>query len=345
LDSGATISADSISDAFSTFTRSIADIVLERFDLNMLSKEQLNASCKDAAIAGWADIVNLLAKKGCDFELAWNDKESMTLPVANIIARLHYSEILSLKYLSADVVNNAVPNEELYKMLASYPEEMKALFHEKEFWRWTLFVKDEDRRNRYLQLYRAIYRAQRSTNNKTMRINIGNVEFAVSIIRQQVFNVKGGDKEKNVGLLIWPGKLKECPVTNSYEITFYTKGDPRVFVMPRQVSFEYCQEVPDNILESIGWPIEDTYIFLIICYYAFPASEKKDYTGRISQLKVKKFFCQEIIDEHVEPPLWYEKFLQEIYGIKLQRSRIRTRAARNPGSLLSQEDDNSMEAF
>jgi hypothetical protein len=95
----------------------------------------------------------------------------------------------------------------------------------------------------------------------------------------------------------------------------------------KEIAFEYCQEVLDKILESIDWPIEDTYIFLIICYYAFPASEQKDYAGRISQLKVKKFFFQEILDKHVEPSVWYEKFLQEIYGIKLQRSRIKTRAA------------------
>jgi hypothetical protein len=261
--------------------------------------------------------------------LAWNDKPSMTLPVATLIARLHCPVILPLKYLSVDVLSNSVPKEELDKILANFPEEMKALFHERDSWRWTLFVKNEDRRSRFLQLYQAIHRAQRSSDNKAMQINIGNIEFSVDTIRRQVHNFKGW-KEKIVGLKIWPGQLKEAPY-EAYEISIGDKSG-----QTRTNSAEQNQEVLDTILEKLGWPIEDTYIFLIICYYAFPAIGKEDYTGRISQLKAKKFFCQKIIDEHIDPPKWYKKFLQHIYGINVPQNRIRTR---NPGYVSFESDD------
>ena len=105
-------------------------------------------------------------------------------------------------------------------------------------------------------------------------------------------------------------------------------------------SAEQNQEVLDTILEKLGWPIEDEYIFLIMCYYAFPAIGKEDYAGRILQLKAKKFCCQKII-EHIDPPKWYERFLQQIYGIMVPQNSIRTR---NPG-YVSFESDDSMGLF
>lgn len=55
---------DSMKAAFDTKHRPVADIVLQRFDLDTLSNEQLSALCDPAVDATWIDILTLLANRG-----------------------------------------------------------------------------------------------------------------------------------------------------------------------------------------------------------------------------------------------------------------------------------------
>jgi hypothetical protein len=64
IESGAEATYDSMTAAFSTKNRAIADIVLQRFDLRTLSQQQLSLLCDNAVDAGWVDVINLLASKG-----------------------------------------------------------------------------------------------------------------------------------------------------------------------------------------------------------------------------------------------------------------------------------------
>lgn len=289
-------------------------------------------------MAGWTDLVTFAAKKGkyhegqeaeidslralgCELFLNWNEKDSTTLAVANIIAK-SWARAIPLRYLCVDAMHSSVPKGALNNTLATLPEEMKDLFHEKELWRWTLFLKD-GRRNRILQLYRAIHRAQRSEDKKSLQINLGSVEFSVASICKPASD---WNKFSSVGLNIWPGKLTQTPPEDAYEILSYEEADTRSSMPPRKISSEKNEDALDKILGSLVWPKEEDYVFLFICYYAFSATEGEDYNTLIDRPNVKKFFFPEFVDDHIAPPDWYTQFLRETYGIHNIHRRRRIRA-------------------
>jgi hypothetical protein len=317
LSIGAEVTYNSVVAAFSTKRRAIADIVLQRFDLRTLSQQQLSLLCDNAVDAGWVDVINLLASKGCVIPLVVNNREKTSLPVANLVARMNSHVVLPLKYLGVDAINESVEEEKREKLLQTLPEELRDIFHEKELWRWTLFLEDEEKRNRYLQLYGAIARAQRTTefeNIKELLLSIGDVEFSVKSIWRQEW-----PELKNVGLGIWSGSEEPDDVKLIYEISSYNDGNPKKSMKPRTVKAEKNLEVLKNLLASLGWPNEDAYIFLLICYYAFPYkhTDRNAPATKIlpGEIQVNNYFFQHIIFKQVDAPKWYRNFIRKVYGV------------------------------
>jgi hypothetical protein len=319
IESGAEATYDSMTAAFSTKNRAIADIVLQRFDLRTLSQQQLSLLCDNAVDAGWVDVISLLASKGGTVPVSVNNREKTSLPVANLVARMNWQGTLQLNYLCVDAIVATIDKEKQDKLLQSLPEELRAIFHEKELWRWTLFLGDEEKRNRYLQLYRAIAAAQKvAANNTELQISIGDVVFSVKSIWEQDWRVL-----KNVGLRIWSGKLSEASEDSSlaYEIVHYTKGDPRKSMAPRTISTETNPEILTKITDALGWPAEETYLFLVFCYNGFllksvDRNEKVFVAVVPEEIQAGTFFFAKVIHEHIAPPKWYVEFALQVYGIK-----------------------------
>lgn len=252
---------------------------------------------------------------GGKFPLEWNNTDETQITMANAVAQMNFPTVLPLKYACVDTIDSSLKNEELAKKLAMLPEEVRVLFPDKDLWRWTLFLQDETRRSRFLQLYGAINRAQRTNGNKSMQIVVGDVEFAVqSTWGSDGLNMDRNHGKKNAGLIIWPGKVTETPPQLHYEI--YMHKDSLDMKQSKPKKRETNLVILDKILEQLGWPLEDTYIFLMICYYAFSSRDNIELYDRISHFKAKQFFFPRVIDAHVTPPKWYTTFVKDCYGIE-----------------------------
>lgn len=58
------ISFENVATAVMTRCRPIVDVVLKKFDFNLATVDQVNSLCHAVVLAGWTDVVHLLAKRG-----------------------------------------------------------------------------------------------------------------------------------------------------------------------------------------------------------------------------------------------------------------------------------------
>lgn len=287
-------------------------------------------------------------RSGGSVPVTVNNRDTTCLPAANLVARMNWPGTLPLKYLCVDTIGTTADEEKQKKLIQTLPEELRAIFHEKDSWRWTLFLADEKARSRFLQLYNAVSAAQKVTENmEQLQISIGDVVFSVKSLWKEDWR-----KLKNVGLQIWPGKLAEMPKDTAliYEIVDYTRGDPRKSMKPQTFSTEKNHWILGKITDALDWPEEDTYVFLTLCYNGFLLNQVSGHDNTFSRMtpesiKVKPFFFPHPIHQLVAPPKWYENFIKDIYGVipPINRSykKRRFEAKKSDADSDANEDSNS----
>jgi hypothetical protein len=93
-------------------------------------------------------------------------------------------------------------------------------------------------------------------------------------------------------------------------------------------------DLVEDIMMALGWPIEEMYIFLMICHYGIPLKGNSDEKGAAetekqlpSEIQVKSFFFPNHIHENIAPPKWYEQFVRKSYGIDPPYARKHRRFA------------------
>ena len=249
---------------------------------------------------------------GCKLDTSVN--KNGKLETANLIAQMHSTAIIPLKFMCVDLIYDAIDEENTktnkklmligeeaeinwVHQLRDYPEEIRSLFPRKELWRWALFLKDEKKQAKILKLYQSVNRREKdpkyTAKAKTVALTYGAVKFCVS--------------RSNTETIIWLGDFE----SNSPKCRMYCEEFTRsemAFTEKYLKQDESGREVVDEILNACGWDVEDAYLFLHIIDTAFlrsVANESVNWT--LFNITVQQFR---------NPPKWYTDFMRETYGLE-----------------------------